>query len=157
MDEAIIKYYRQLLKEDFPNSGALENPSIFVEAIGEHMINCGNTGNYMQLYLRVVELRIEDIKYLCSCEPVANVAVEVLCTLVKGKTLDEASSLTEGSFYQILESGDEDLSRKVRGLLALLHEGIGRDHNNPSDENEPVVKDGDEQGGKLSWDGTLST
>ena len=89
MDEAVIKYYRRLLKEEFPNSGAMERPFIFVEAVGEHMINCGNTGNYMQLYLRVIDHRIDDIKYLCSCEPVANVAVEVLCTLVKGKALDE--------------------------------------------------------------------
>jgi NifU-like protein involved in Fe-S cluster formation len=156
MDEAIIKYYRQLLKEDFPNSGALENPSIFVEAIGEHMINCGNTGNYMQLYLRVVELRIEDIKYLCSCEPVANVAVEVLCNLVKGKTLDEAAGITEESFYQVLGSRDGELCTKVRGLLALLNEGIGRVHTPPGGK-EPVTSNGDEKGEKLSWDGTLST
>ena len=39
------------------------------------------------LYPVVDDDRINDIKYLCSCEPTANVAVEVLCTLVKGKTL----------------------------------------------------------------------
>ena len=126
MNEAVIKYYRVLLKEDFPNSGALENPSVFVEAVGEHMIDCGNTGNYMQLYLQVVDRRIADIKYLCSCEPVANVAVEVLCTLVKGKTLDEIAGLTEEHFYQFLGSRDEDLRKKIRGLLELLNEGIAR-------------------------------
>ena len=32
MDEAVIKYYRRLLKEDFPHAGSFENASIFVEA-----------------------------------------------------------------------------------------------------------------------------
>jgi NifU-like protein involved in Fe-S cluster formation len=126
MDEAVIKYYRRLLKEDFPNAGALDHPSIFVEAIGEKLIDCGNTGNYMQLYLKLVDRRIADIKYLCSCEPVANVAVEVLCTLVKGKTLDEVADLTEEPFYQFLGSRDEELRKKVRGLLELVNDGISR-------------------------------
>ncbi len=155
MDEAVIRYYRRLLKEDFPNSGALENPSVFVEAIGEHMINCGNTGNYMQIYLRVVDQKIEDIKYLCSCEPVANVAVEVLCTLVRGETLDAAAGTTEESFYQVLGSRDENFTLKVRGLLALLNEGIERVQTPPGGKG-PVSRDGEDKGGKFSWDGNLS-
>ena len=115
MDETVVKYYRRLLKEDFPHAGEIEDPSIFVEAIGERMIHCGNTGNYMQLYLQVADGRIADIKYLCSCEPVANVAVEVLCTLVKGKTLDEAAGLTEEPFYQFLGSRDEELQQEGPG------------------------------------------
>lgn len=124
MDEAVIKFYRRLLTENFPNAGQLEHPSVFAEAIGQKMIDCGNTGNYMQLYLRIKDNRIEDIKYLCSCEPVANVAVEILCTLVKGKTLDEAILLTEDSFYQILGSQEGELRKKVCGLLELMNEGI---------------------------------
>ncbi len=155
MDEAVIKYYRRLLREDFPNAGELDHPSVFVEAIGERLINCGNTGNYMQLYLQVADRRIVDIKYLCACEPAANVAVEVLCTLVKGKTLDEATGITEEPFYQFLGSRDEGLRKKVRGLLELLNEGIASYHTQTGAK-ELVVKDGDEQGGKLSWDGALS-
>jgi NifU-like protein involved in Fe-S cluster formation len=124
VEEAIIKYYRRLLKVDFENAGPIENASIFVEAIGEKMIHCGNTGNYMQLYLNVVDDRIEDIKYLCSCEPTANVAVEVLCTLVKGKTLEEASATPEQAFYQRIGCEGEELKIKVRGLLELMNEGI---------------------------------
>lgn len=126
MDEAVIKHYRRLLKEDFPCAGSIEGASIFVEAIGEKMIDCGNTGNYMQLYMHIVDQAISDIKYLCSCEPTANVAVEALCTLVKGKTLDEAARLTEHAFYQFLGSRDDELRIKVRGLLELLNEGMTR-------------------------------
>jgi NifU-like protein involved in Fe-S cluster formation len=156
MDQAVIKYYRLLLKQDFPNAGALEHSVISVEAVGEHMINCGNTGNFMQLYLRVIDRRIIDIKYLCSCEPVANVAVEILCSLVKGKTLAETADISEVSFYQILGSRDEEFGKKARGLLALLNEGIAQDHTQAG-ANRPVAKNGGEQGDKLSWDGTLST
>jgi NifU-like protein involved in Fe-S cluster formation len=126
VDEAVIKYYRRLLKTSFEHAGSFENASIFVEAIGEKMIDCGNTGNYMQLYITVVDNTISDIKYLCSCEPTANVAVEVLCTLVKGKILDEAAGLTEQAFYQFLGSEGEELRTKVRGVLELLNEGITR-------------------------------
>jgi NifU-like protein involved in Fe-S cluster formation len=155
MDQAIIQYYRRLLKEEFPNAGALDHPTIFVEAIGGKLIDCGNTGNYMELYLQVVADRIADVKYRCACEPVANVAVEVLCTLLKGKTLDEASGLTEEPFFQLLGSRDERLSKKVRGLLELLNEGIRRDRG-LSGAREPAAKDGDKPRSKLSWDG-LST
>ncbi len=156
MDEAVIQYYRRLLREDFPNSGALDNPSVFIEAVGEKLINCGNTGNYMQLYLQVADGKIKAIKYLCACEPVANVAVEVLCSLAKDKTLDEAASLTEAPFYQCIGSQDEKLRGKVLGLLELLKEGLTRDSTQAGTQ-EHVRKDGGEQGGKLSWDGALST
>jgi len=112
------------LRTDFPNSGPIENPSIFVEAVGERMIHCGNTGNYMQLYVNVVDGRIEDIRYLCSCEPTANVAVEVLCTLAKGKTLVEAARISEQAFYEFLGCSENEYQIKARGLLEMLNEGI---------------------------------
>ncbi len=99
-----------------------------MEAIGEEMINCGD-GNYMQLYLRLTGRRITDIRYLCVCEPVANVAVEILCLLVKGKTLDEAAGLGEEPFYRFLGSRDEEFHMKVVGLLELLRKGIAGYHN----------------------------
>jgi NifU-like protein involved in Fe-S cluster formation len=126
VDAAVIKYYRRLLKEEFANSGSLDNPSVFVEAIGEKMIHCGNTGNYMQLYFHIIDNRVEEIRYLCSCEPPANVAVEVLCELVKGKTLEEAAGVSEQTFYQCIGSEDDVLKLKVRGLLEMLYEGIAR-------------------------------
>ena len=124
MDKAVIQYYRWLLKTDFGNAGSFENASIFVEAVGEKMIHCGNTGNYMQLYLNVVDNKINDIKYLCSCEPTANVAVEVLCNLMKGKSLDEAAALSEQAFYQCIGCDGEELRLKVRGLLEMVNKGI---------------------------------
>jgi NifU-like protein involved in Fe-S cluster formation len=141
MDEAVIKFYRCLLREEFPNASSLENPSIFVEAVGERLINCGTAGNYMQLYLQVAEDRITDIKYLCACEPVMNVAVEILCNLARGMTLDEAADLTEEPFCQFLGSRDEVLGKKAVGLLALLNEGIAG-YRGQADSKAFVLKDG---------------
>ena len=124
MDQTILQLYRDLLKKNFPHSGEIKDASIFIEAVNQPMIDCGQTGSYMQLYLQLEDQRITEMKYLCVCEPEANVAVELLCELVKGKTLAEAQGLTEEPFYQITGSRDEKFSRKVQGLLALLHEGI---------------------------------
>jgi NifU-like protein involved in Fe-S cluster formation len=124
VEEAVVKYYRQLLKTDFENSGSFENASIFIETVAERMIHCGNSGNYIHLYMMVDNNIIRDIKYTCSCEPTANVAVEILCTLIKGKTLDEADALSEQEFYNFLNCRSEDLQMKVRGLLEMLNEGI---------------------------------
>jgi len=153
MNETIIKKYRTLLTRDFPNSGKLEDPSIFVEAVGEKLINCGNTGNYMQVYLKLSGSQITDIRYLCSCEPVANVAVEVLCDLIRGKTLNEAAAITEEEFFKVLETTDERFSLKVRGLIEMLHEGIQQFHH-PTDNGPDHPA---EARSKTSWDGTLST
>jgi NifU-like protein involved in Fe-S cluster formation len=156
MDEAIVKKYRALLTQDFPNSGQIDQPSIFVEAVGERLINCGNTGNYMQLFMRISKDRIVEIKYLCSCEPVANVAVEVMCDLVRGKTLAEAENIPESAFYETLGTRNEKLSLKVHGLIELLNEGVER-FLHPVEINIDQRSSGKEKRSKTSWDGTLST
>jgi nitrogen fixation protein NifU and related proteins len=126
VEEAIIKYYRQLLRTDFEHAGGMENPSVFIEAIGEKMVHCGNSGNYMELYLKIENQKITDIKYQCSCEPAANVAVEVLCSLANGKSLDEALLITEEAFFECVGSSADELKIKVQGLLEMLKEAISR-------------------------------
>jgi NifU-like protein involved in Fe-S cluster formation len=139
VNKAIIQYYRRLLKADFGNSGEIENASVFVEAIGEKMVHCGNSGNYMQIYLDIEDDTIVDIRYLCSCEPTANVGVEVLCDLARGKTLDEALAIGEDRFYREIGCDDDELKLKVRGLIEMLHEAVARYRNkesgNPAAEN----------------------
>jgi NifU-like protein involved in Fe-S cluster formation len=126
MDEAVIKFYRKLLRTQFEHAGSLENASIFLDSVGEKVLICGSTGDFMQLYINVINNTIDNIKYMCVCDPTANVAVEILCTLVKGRTLDEAAGLTEQAFFQFLGSGGEELQKKAKGLLELLSRGILR-------------------------------
>ena len=103
MDEAVIRYYRKLLRTRFEYAGSFENPSIFLDSVGEKVLICGSTGDFMHLYINIANNTINDIKYMCVCDPTANVAIEILCTLIKGKTLDKAASITEQAFYHFWE------------------------------------------------------
>ena len=127
MDELVNKYYRLLLRNDFENAGSLENPSIFLDTVGEQLRICtGDVHNYLHVYIMVNAGFIEDIKYLCLCDPAANVVVELLCTLVKSKTIEEARGLTEGSFMLLLNSHNEDFLKKADIIIELLNKGIDR-------------------------------
>lgn len=128
MDKAVIKYYRRLLTVGFEHAGSIKDPSIFLDSVGEGIPFCGHPSDYMHLFINVSNNRIDDIKYLCNCEPAANVAVEILCDLVKGKTLEEAASTKEGSFYQVVGSRSKELRKKTKGLLELLSRGLTRYH-----------------------------
>jgi NifU-like protein involved in Fe-S cluster formation len=127
MDEAVIKYYRRLLRNGFDNAGSCESPSIYLDSVGENIPICGQIGrDYMHLYITVNKGVIEDIKYLCTCDPTANVVVEILCCLIRGKTLAQAAKITEESFVEVLGTRDEDFLKKSRGILQLLNRGISR-------------------------------
>ncbi len=127
MDELVIKYYRRLLRNGFEHAGSLENPSIFLDSVGEKIYICSHIGrDYLHIYINISGDTIDDIKYKCMCDPTANVVVEILCTLVKGKTLAEAAALTEDSFVQVLGSEGEEFLKKVRGAIELLNRGLTR-------------------------------
>jgi hypothetical protein len=79
MDEAVIKYYRRMLRVGFEHVGPLDNPTIFLDSIGENIRVCGQIASiYLHLYIKVTHDTIDDVRYLCTCDPVANVAVEIL-------------------------------------------------------------------------------
>jgi NifU-like protein involved in Fe-S cluster formation len=127
MDEQVIKYYRKLLKHGFPHAGKLESPSIVLDTVGENIRICGHTSqNYMLIYIGLACEKIKDIKYLCTCEPTANVVVEILCTLVKGKTLFEAAQVSADDFLRELENTGEAFLEKAKGIVELLRRGIRR-------------------------------
>lgn len=126
MNQVVIKHYRMLLRTGFQYAGSFENPSIVLDSVTEKIVNCGNMGNYMQLYVNIANDTVQDIKYICSCDPTANVAVEILCALVKGKTLEAVASVTEQSVLRFLGIDDEELRKRAQSLLELLSKGIHR-------------------------------
>jgi NifU-like protein involved in Fe-S cluster formation len=127
MDQIVAQYYRHLCRTGFQHTGELENPSIFLDTVGEKIRICSHVSHaYMHIYIIVREGTIDNIKYLCTCDPTANVTVEILCSLLKGKTLKEAEDLTEESFTQALGTRGEEYLKKVRGIIELLHRGIKR-------------------------------
>jgi NifU-like protein involved in Fe-S cluster formation len=127
MDEAVIKYYRRMLRGNFEHTGSLPSPSIFLDSVGERIRVCGQiANNYLHLYLNVAGGRMAEVRYLCTCDPTANVAIEILCWLIKGATLDEALALTEESFHPLLGGASAELDRRAINLLELLRRGILR-------------------------------
>ncbi len=126
MNEALIAYYRRLMEKGFEYAGMIENPSITLETFGEVSAVCGNPDDYMMLYIRVLDNVIDDVRYACISDPTTNVALEVLCALVKGKTLDEAAGVKEDAFSRFLGTEDEGLQKRARDLLELLKTEILR-------------------------------
>jgi NifU-like protein involved in Fe-S cluster formation len=126
MDQAVIQYYRRLLKTGFEHAGSLENPSIFLDTVSEKIPICGSITDYLHLYINVKKGKIETIKYLCTCDPTTNVAVEILCILIQGKTAEEIKTITEDSFFKVIESRSEEISKKAKGLMELLTRGLDR-------------------------------
>ena len=129
MDEAVIKYYRRMLRGTFAHTGSLPNPSIFLDSIGEHIRICGQiTSNYLHLYINIADSRVErsNICVLCARIPLANVAIDILCVLMTGKDLDVLEALTEECFLPVLGGGSTELCKRAKGLLELLHRGIMR-------------------------------
>jgi len=121
----VIKYYRRLLREGFQNTGEIENPSIFLDSVEENIPICGQIGrDFMHVYLEIINDKIEDIKYLCTCDPTANVVIEVLCSLVKNRTISQAEALTPDSFRETLAEIGEDTVKKAKGTLELLNRGL---------------------------------
>lgn len=127
MDELVVKYYRRLCREGFKYTGELENPSIFLDTVGEKIRICSHVAHaYMHIYINVSDGIIGDIKYLCTCDPTANVVVEILCSLIKGKSVQQAEDLAEKDFSGALGSTGEEFLKKVRGIIELLHRGLAR-------------------------------
>jgi NifU-like protein involved in Fe-S cluster formation len=127
MDEVLAARYRQLVDGGFPNAGSIDNPTMFIDSKAEGVSICGNAGtDYMNIYLKVTSGVIQDIKYLCSCDPAANVVVETLCDLATGKTLSEAKALTKDQFYRAIGTDAGSVTRKVWGAIELLNRVINR-------------------------------
>jgi NifU-like protein involved in Fe-S cluster formation len=127
MDDVIIKVYRHLLQNGFENTGSIEHPSIFLDTKLEGIPICGQAAkDYMNIYIMIEHNKIEDIKYLCFCDPVANVVVETLCNLVKGKMLEDVKTLTEADFTRTLGSNDDTLQKKAGRIIELFNRGIKR-------------------------------
>jgi NifU-like protein involved in Fe-S cluster formation len=124
MTDALIAYYRKLMNTGFDYSGMVENASITLENFGEVSPVCGNPDDYMRLYIRVDDDTIQDIRYSCITDPTTNVALEILCALMMGRTLNEAADVKEDAFSSFLGSEDKGLQEKAKELLKLFNTGI---------------------------------
>ncbi len=127
MDEVLVKYYRKLIKSGFKHAGSLEVPSVFLNSVEENVPICSSAARrFIHVFINIKKDTIEDIKYLCLCDPTANVAVEILCSLVRGKSIEEARAITAEDFSRELGGESEALRKAADGLLEILHRGFSR-------------------------------
>jgi NifU-like protein involved in Fe-S cluster formation len=126
MDQAVVKEYRRLLRAGFRYAGSIDEPSIFMDTVREKYRLCGANDNYVYLYISICRDKVHDIKYLCTCIPSVNVAVEIMCSLVLDRPLAEVEKLTDDDFCEALGDESEELREKAEALLELLRTGLAR-------------------------------
>ena len=127
MDKVVAKMYRRLMQEGFKNAGSVDNPTMFIDSKAEAGVSiCGEKINYVNIYIKVSDGVISDIKYLCNCEPGTNVVVEVLCNLAKGLTIENAKALTKEQFFEAIGIDRGPVRQKVWGIIELLNRVIKR-------------------------------
>jgi NifU-like protein involved in Fe-S cluster formation len=127
IDQKVIGLYRDLLKTGFKYAGSIKNPSIFLDSEKGYHAICDVAGmDYVNIYAAVEDGVITEIRYLCSCDPAANVVIEAMCEMVDGKTLDEAKALTPEMFFERIGSNSEVIAKKSGGVIELLNSGIDR-------------------------------
>ena len=127
MDEVVTELYRKLIEDGFKNAGSFENPTLFIDTKTEGISICGQSGqDYMNIYVMIDGDVISDIKYLCSCDPTANVVIEVLCDLVRGKTTEQARAITKEQFFEAIGSDGGTVRRKVWQAIELLNRVFNR-------------------------------
>ncbi|MFC1900027.1 hypothetical protein ACFLYN_00370 [Chloroflexota bacterium] len=127
MDEIVTALYRKLMETGFVNAGSFENPTMFIDTKAEGISICGQSGqDYMNIYVMIDDFIISDIKYLCSCDPTANVVIEALCDLVRGKTTTQAKELTKEQFFEAIGSDGGTVRRKVWQAIELLNRVFNR-------------------------------
>ena len=127
MDEVVAEQYRKLMHNGFKYAGSFDNPTMFIDTKAEGVSICGRAAtDYINIYINIHNGVINDIKYMCSCDPTANVVVETLCSLVIGKTIEEAKSLTKDQFFKTIGSDGGTVRRKVWGAIELLSRVFNR-------------------------------
>jgi len=133
MDPAVIKYYRNLLKTGFQNAGSFENPSIYLDSVGENLPVCGKLGqDFVHVYIMMEGDCIADIRYLCNCDPTANVVFEIMCGLLRNKTITDFRNLGPEAFYDIVGTREAEFTKRVKASLELINRGISRSQNAPA-------------------------
>ncbi len=127
MDRLIVKKYLKILREGSPYNGELENPTIFLDTIGERLRICGMSAHYyMKIYINIKDDVVTAVRYNCACDPAAHVVVDTMCRLIDGKNIAAVAALTEADFIREVGSQTEHFLTRVRRMLELINRGLER-------------------------------
>lgn len=115
-----FKYSDEVLKRfrNPVNAGTIDNPS-GIGTVGNRIC-----GDIMELFIKVVDNIIVDAKFKTLGCAAAISFSDVLCDVVKGKTVDDAMKITKDSLVEIL--GGVPAPKLHCSLLAVdaLHKAI---------------------------------
>jgi len=99
----MLRYSKQVMKHFLnpKNAGRIKNPDVIGRLANDRC------GDIMEIYLKIDKKteKIKDIKFQTLGCPAAIAASDVLCNLVKGKTLKQAEKISE-----------TDITNKLGGL-----------------------------------------
>jgi NifU-like protein involved in Fe-S cluster formation len=127
MDEAVRLKYRELVRTGFHYAEKIENPTIFLNTLEEGIRLCSaSTNGFMNIFIEVKDAVVEKARYMCSCDPTANVVVETMCGLIEGKTLEQVKAISGEDYYQAVGSSGEALVERVRSIIELINRGIDK-------------------------------
>jgi NifU-like protein involved in Fe-S cluster formation len=80
----------------------------------------------MKIYLKIHAGIITDMRYLCLCDPTANVAIEILSGMLRNMTINDASKITPDKILRDVGSDGEELASKSSALVELIQKGLTR-------------------------------
>lgn len=108
-----IRYYMER-----PYMGNIEHPDQVSELTG----HCGDT---MKIFFKLDETHhIQDVRYQVLGCPGAIAAAMAAVDLVKGKTLDEAKTLTDRDVFRLLEDLPDQKQHCIRLAVKTLQKAI---------------------------------
>jgi nitrogen fixation NifU-like protein len=92
----------------------------------------GSCGDTMEVYLKVEDNVIQDVRYqVMGCAGAVSAAMAAV-DIVKGKTISEAKNLTDGDVFRVLEEipvkKHHCIQLAVKTLLKALDEYEGNHH-----------------------------
>ncbi len=113
--------YTQKVIEHFKNP---RNVGYIVDPDGFGLMGDPSCGDYLQIYIKVTNNRISDIKFEITGCPAAIATSSALTELAKGKTLDEALAITDFDVIKSLD-GLPDIKEHCSNLGAeALHRAV---------------------------------
>ena len=124
MHEGVMYYYQKAIKNGFAHSGKLENETVFLKTFGEVSPVCGNPDDFIFFYIMIDQEQITQTRYQCIVDPVTNAVIEMICSLIEGKTISEVASLNPQSLFKIIGENDSLVEEKATHLLKLINDSI---------------------------------
>ncbi len=100
-----------------PNMGRIEN----ADQVANFEGTCGDT---MTIYLKIKDNVIEDAKYeVMGCAGAISAAMAAV-DIIKGKTLDFAKDVNDGTIFQVLEEIPEKKHHCIQLAVKTLHKAL---------------------------------